>query len=457
MTRVRAFSARRLWAAGLVACALALAWVGWSSAGAGADTYPSLDDIAAAKAAIDDQAATVAQLDAAIVQLEEAAQRAQDDAALAADVYTEAQDKADKAAEDAKRARDRADAAGEELDQARAELGAVAQSMYQNGGSLGSLEAILSADGFEDVVSRTQALDQASTRVDGIVQRVKATEVVSSSASSQADKAADDADRAAEAAATALAAALDQQRAADDAVAQAQASKDAALERLAQLQRSSVELERQRQEGLANERAQRDREAYEKALRDAQNAANGGNSGGSTGGNTGGSTGGSTGGNTGGSTGGNASNTGGTTNPPSNPPVTPPTTGSWRSTAEQGAAAAAWAQTQLGLPYLLGGSGPNAYDCSGLTSAAWKQQGISIPRSSRSQYFGVALVPLSDMRPGDLVFYGTDRDPNQIYHVAMYIGGGKVAEATTPGKLSQIRDFDASWRINNLIPYAGRP
>ena len=61
------------------------------------------------------------------------------------------------------------------------------------------------------------------------------------------------------------------------------------------------------------------------------------------------------------------------------------------------------------------------------------------------------------MRPGDLVFYGTGRSSSAIYHVAIYIGNGMVAEAATYGEPAQVRAYDASWRINNLIPYAGRP
>jgi cell wall-associated NlpC family hydrolase len=110
----------------------------------------------------------------------------------------------------------------------------------------------------------------------------------------------------------------------------------------------------------------------------------------------------------------------------------------------------------MGAEYLLGGNGP-AYDCSGITYAAWRSQGVTLPRSSRTQYAAVAHVPLSQMRPGDLVFYGTDRSTSAIYHVAIYIGNGLVAEATRPGEVAQVRAYDASWRINNLIPYAGRP
>jgi cell wall-associated NlpC family hydrolase len=110
----------------------------------------------------------------------------------------------------------------------------------------------------------------------------------------------------------------------------------------------------------------------------------------------------------------------------------------------------------MGTAYQLGGNGP-AYDCSGVTYASWRVPGKTLSRSSQTQYNTTTHVALSDMRPGDLVFYGTNRSTTAIYHVAIYIGHGLVAEATKPGDVAQIRAYDASWRINNLIPYAGRP
>ena len=111
----------------------------------------------------------------------------------------------------------------------------------------------------------------------------------------------------------------------------------------------------------------------------------------------------------------------------------------------------------MGLPYKLGGSGPTAYDCSGLTMTAWKAAGISIQRSSQMQYNSTKHVAFSHLRKGDLIFYGDNRDPKKIYHVAIYVGNGMVAEATKPGSLSVVRAYDASWRIDDLIPVAGRP
>jgi cell wall-associated NlpC family hydrolase len=110
----------------------------------------------------------------------------------------------------------------------------------------------------------------------------------------------------------------------------------------------------------------------------------------------------------------------------------------------------------VGLDYLLGGSGP-AYDCSGLTQASWATQGIYLSHSSRSQYTQTTRISYSQLRPGDLIFWSSDgENPSLIYHVAMYIGGGKVVEAARPGVLSRVRYYD-DWNTQNLMPYAGRP
>jgi len=144
------------------------------------------------------------------------------------------------------------------------------------------------------------------------------------------------------------------------------------------------------------------------------------------------------------------------------PPPPPPDngggqqTGSWKSSAAQGQTAAAHAQTLIGAPYQLGGNGP-AYDCSGLTYASWAAAGIYLPRSSRTQYAGVTHISFSELRPGDLIFWGTNRDPAQIYHVAIYIGNGNVMEATVPGSTAKIRNYASSWNLNDIMPYAGRP
>lgn len=92
----------------------------------------------------------------------------------------------------------------------------------------------------------------------------------------------------------------------------------------------------------------------------------------------------------------------------------------------QGAINAAMAK--VGSRYVWGTSGPDTFDCSGLTSYAYRQVGITLSRSSKAQYSGAGRkVSLSEIKPGDLVFYYSP-----VSHVALYIGGGKIVHAANP-------------------------
>jgi cell wall-associated NlpC family hydrolase len=91
------------------------------------------------------------------------------------------------------------------------------------------------------------------------------------------------------------------------------------------------------------------------------------------------------------------------------------------------AVALAFALAQVGKAYVWGGNGPNAYDCSGLTTAAYKQAGITIPRTSYGQWTIGTPVSLANLQPGDLVFYYSG-----ISHVGMYIGNGRIVNAENP-------------------------
>jgi peptidoglycan DL-endopeptidase CwlO len=92
------------------------------------------------------------------------------------------------------------------------------------------------------------------------------------------------------------------------------------------------------------------------------------------------------------------------------------------------------ALAQLGKPYQWGGSGPNSFDCSGLTSYAWRAAGVTLPRTSGAQYAGTRRISRAELQPGDLVFYHSP-----ISHVAMYIGNGQVVEAPNSGNNVRIR------------------
>ncbi len=89
------------------------------------------------------------------------------------------------------------------------------------------------------------------------------------------------------------------------------------------------------------------------------------------------------------------------------------------------------AQSQLGVPYVWGGATPGAgFDCSGLTMWAWAQAGVALAHGATEQYYEIQHVSMSDLQPGDLIFYG---DAGLLYHVVMYIGGGMVVQAEETG------------------------
>ncbi|UQA93526.1 C40 family peptidase [Streptomyces halobius] len=99
--------------------------------------------------------------------------------------------------------------------------------------------------------------------------------------------------------------------------------------------------------------------------------------------------------------------------------------GSYAAKAEK---ALSFARSQIGKPYVWGATGPSSYDCSGLTQAAWKTAGVDLPRTTWDQVKIGERVATKDLQPGDLVFFYDD-----ISHVGMYIGGGKMIHAPKPG------------------------
>jgi cell wall-associated NlpC family hydrolase len=86
------------------------------------------------------------------------------------------------------------------------------------------------------------------------------------------------------------------------------------------------------------------------------------------------------------------------------------------------------AEAQLNKPYQFAASGPGAFDCSGLTSYAWGVAGVSMAHSAAIQYTEFPHVPISDLAPGDLVFFGSP-----IHHVGMFVGNGTMIEAPHTG------------------------
>ena len=94
-------------------------------------------------------------------------------------------------------------------------------------------------------------------------------------------------------------------------------------------------------------------------------------------------------------------------------------------------AAIAYARAQIGKPYRYAGAGPDSFDCSGLTMMAWARGGVSMSHGSQAQWAAFPKVPIPDLQPGDLVFFGSSGPSN--HHVGLYIGGGTMIEAPHTG------------------------
>ena len=117
------------------------------------------------------------------------------------------------------------------------------------------------------------------------------------------------------------------------------------------------------------------------------------------------------------------------------------TSGGGYSVSSRAQAAVRYALAQVGEPYSFSARPPNSWDCSKLTAAAWAQSGVGLTALSYTQWDQTKRVPVSEIQPGDLVFYfGSD-----VHHVAIYIGNGKMVSASNPSDGVEITNFLGPW------------
>lgn len=111
------------------------------------------------------------------------------------------------------------------------------------------------------------------------------------------------------------------------------------------------------------------------------------------------------------------------------------------------------AESRIGAPYRYGGSGPDAFDCSGLVSYAYGQVGIAVPRTAAEQYVRATPVERRELRPGDLVFFRlSGRD---VGHVGIYVGGDRFVHAPQSGGHVRVASLQDEWYRDRFVG-AGR-
>ncbi len=130
-----------------------------------------------------------------------------------------------------------------------------------------------------------------------------------------------------------------------------------------------------------------------------------------------------------------------------------------RTTEAQRLAAVAYAKKQVlaRKPYIWGTQGPNSFDCSGLVYAAYKSAGLGWPnwdRLNSALYSGYTKhVPLTELQPGDLLFYSYKGTISTIHHITIYAGGGMMWEANSKGKGLLYSNI---YSVKGLMPFGGR-
>ncbi|MDR6975519.1 cell wall-associated NlpC family hydrolase [Streptomyces sp. 3330] len=266
----------------------------------------------------------------------------------------------------------------QKLNEAREELGSYAAAQYRTGASAPDTAAFLLADTPQDYFDQNHLMSRLTDRQKGAVddyvteqsatmkQRREATESLATLTDSQNDL-----------------------KAAKAAVQKKLGDARELLSKLTSQEKARLAaIEKQRQEKAAREAAElaRQQAAEQAAARQESDGA--------------------------------SSDTGSSSTAPAVDP-------SYATKAEK---ALAFARAQIGKPYVWGATGPDSYDCSGLTQAVWKAAGVTLPRTTYDQVDAGTTVSLADARPGDLIFFYDD-----VSHVGVYIGNGMMIHAPKPG------------------------
>ena len=413
--------------------------------------YPSAGQVSGAKAAVGDKAAQVAAVEAQLMVSNARLDEVQKAADVANEQYNLARILLQQRTDAAKAAGERAAVAQKIADSASDKLGQFAATAYRQGGNLGQLEAFLSSKGPQDVLDRAAGIQLITDIRSRIMQDADASSVVAAVLRRQAAQAQAQQVAAAQAAESARASAQAQVDSAAAETANIQNQQSAMIAQLATLRSTSVALERARQDGLkaeaearaaaaakaaaqarsvaaaqaraGREAVQRQAAAAAEAQRLRQLAAN------------------------------QPVRSAQAPDPAPSPPSAPSPVSDAPVPSRGGVSAViAFARAQIGKPYQWGAAGPDTFDCSGLTLMAWAQAGVNLSHYTGYQWAETRRVPLSDLQPGDLVFFG-DSGPTS-HHMGLYVGNDMMINAPNTGAFVR---YDNIYSFSGLLPYGGRP
>ncbi|WP_371546617.1 NlpC/P60 family protein [Streptomyces sp. NBC_00554] len=360
---------------------------------------PALATAALTSVALLSQTATAAPSEEPKPSLEEVEKKVDDlyrQAESATDKYNAAKEKTSKQRKQVDTLLDDVAKRTEKLNTAREELGSFAAAQYRTGAAAPDTASLLLADNPQDYFDQTQLMDRLTTRQKAAVDDYVTEQAAATEKRTEASQSLETLTTSQTALKTSKADVQQKLAAARELLSQLTAEEKARLAAIEEEQRK--EAERKAAE-LAQQQA-----AAEAAAKAAQESS--------------------------------SSTTTGTTT----------TTDS--SYATKAAKALAFARAQVGKPYVWGATGPGSYDCSGLTQAAWKAAGVTLPRVTYDQVNAGTTVALSDAQPGDLVFFYDD-----VSHVGLYIGNGMMIHAPKPG--AYVREesiyYDGESAIHSVV------
>ena len=387
-----------------VAAGIALLITGVSLAPANAvPDYPSAAEVAAAKRNVETKRAMIQRIEGILDTLESEARALEKVALEKNEQFNQAKEAANQMAAKVKGLEKKAKTAKSEAEEAELMLGQIIARMYRQGTSGDTtLQIFFNPESSDELLYQLGAQEMIAQRTEAVYQAAMDKQAQAKALAVELDSATDEL-KARQAAAKKL---YDEAQQAANAVIskvrESERERATAMNQLASLKDTASDLERQRREGLAAE-------ARQNAIKTA--------------------------------------------------PTAPELYSVGDPDSAKVEAAIAFAEAQLGERYVLGGAGPDVWDCSGITMKSYAAAGVYIGwHSATAQYNVLAsqqkLVPFQQAKRGDLIWWSTERAfSGDKYHVAIYLGNGMMLEAPNPARTVRIVPV----RYGELWPYAGRP